>query len=358
MDFVLPKKLLAEMVEVVSVALTKKPMFESQKFIVFRTFDNGLLLSTMGPDLAVQIFEPVPMPSNLEFGVDGYLLSDIVNKLQGEDVRLSLNMETLGLNIKSKRTSVNMNVVGGDSFPVMYNYQHMPFVKTHGLLDSVKSVSFAASRDENRVQLMGVLVNETEVVATDGFRMAIKEHNTDLSSLVDSTKYDTIIPIASVEKLQKIFKEQELNVFADDSSMHFNNGKVAATLRKIDKTYPKYRGIVPVDGHDVLAVRKDDLIKALEFVQIADEDDTVNMDLTENVLKIWANSSKLSNIEEELEVSFNNACELMVDARFFLDVAKRSKNDTISIEIRGPKKPIVIREEGATHVIMPKIRKR
>ena len=358
MNIVLRKELLSEMVSTVSTALVKNPTLRAHSYITFHTFDNGLLLSASSPEISVQMFEAVQLGEQLAFGVDGFLFAEIVKKLSGETVTLNVSPDITVLKVSSGPMHLNINIVGEDCFPMPHNYQHMNFVPTKGLIECIKSVSYAASVDETRSFLMGVFINETEVVATDGFRLSLRAHENDLTGIIDPQE-GTIIPSGAIDKIAKIFKDKELNICADQSSIHLNNGRVAASVRKVAKDYLKYKGIILVDGHDELTVKKEDFISALEFVLVATRDDkTVNLTASNGTLKIWASNDKVSHIEQVIEAQFNNNCDITFDSTFLLDFAKRAKNDTITIEMRGANKQIIIREGNSINVIMPKKRTR
>ena len=357
MKFVLPKSILSDMVSNVSIALSKSPSLPAHGLITFHTYENGVLISAHSPDISVQSFQEVAVGSALAFGVDGLLLADIVKRLSDGDVVLSIDNFDLGLKITNKGNSVVLKVVDEDNCMAPHKYDHMKFTKTTGLIECIKAVSYAVSDDETRPQLNGVLINEVEVVAIDGHRMSIKTHGLDLSTIVDSTRFDTILPAESLDKITKIFKGNEVELFADDSSVHFNNGKVAASVRKVARDYPKYKTIIPISGHDILAVNRKALVDAIDFVRVAtDKQRSINLDLSDGFVRVWAHNDRVSNIEQIIEAQFNNTVELGFNSDYLLDVAKRLKNDIIYLEIRGPLSPMVIKEENSLHVVMPKKR--
>jgi DNA polymerase-3 subunit beta len=358
MRFVLPRTTLLEMVANASVAVSKKPTLPAHGLITFHTYENGLLIAAHGESMIVQTFSEVPVGELLAFGVDGALLNDITKRLHGDEVILSIKNYAAGLNLESRGVNVNLKIVNEDEIMMPYKYSHMPFVKTTGLLDAIKSVSYATSDDTTRPQLMGILINEEEVVAVDGHRMSVRTHQNNLSEIVNSVKSDTIIPDECVDKLVKIFKNPELNVFADESSVHFNDGSVAVTVRKIARGFPKYKTILPGGGYDVLTVKRKDFVEAMEFVRVVITDRlmSVNLDVKEGFARVWTSNDKVSNIEQVIEAQFNNEAEMKFNSDYLLDVAKRLRNDTISLEIRGPLKPVVIKEENSLHVVMPQKR--
>ena len=128
-------------------------------------------------------------------------------------------------------------------------------VEREPLLETIDRVARAASRDEARPVLTGVLVqfagDKLVMAATDSYRLAVKE--TSLGSA--AAELEAIIPSRALQELARIAGDvDEIGVGVQENQVIFTAGDVWLASRRIDGQFPNIRQLLARD----VRVRADD----------------------------------------------------------------------------------------------------
>src|ERR671910_676721 len=115
-------------------------------------------------------------------------------------------------------------------------------IDAEALLETAVKVSRAASRDESRPVLTGILVRfEGEnlvMAATDSYRLAVKE--TAMSA--PGPELEAIIPARALQELVRIASgTEEIELGVHENHVIFSAGDVWLTSRRIDGQFPNYK---------------------------------------------------------------------------------------------------------------------
>jgi DNA polymerase-3 subunit beta len=126
--------------------------------------------------------------------------------LPADDVTLELRAEESVLNITSGSAEYRLRTYSVEDFPRLPDPQSagLSAVDSEPLLETVARVGRAASRDESRPVLTGILVRfeggKLVMAATDSYRLAVKE------TVVDGElpEMEVIIPARALEELRRV----------------------------------------------------------------------------------------------------------------------------------------------------------
>src|SRR3954470_21094311 len=119
----------------------------------------------------------------------GRLLLDVVRSLPNDDLALEYQSQTQVVEIVSGTAKFHLRTLPTEDFPKLPTAGEAASLKVPApaFIETVGRVGRAASRDEARPHLTGVLVsasgNELRMFATDSYRLAVKE--TKLESALD-----------------------------------------------------------------------------------------------------------------------------------------------------------------------------
>jgi DNA polymerase III subunit beta len=348
MEFTINRTELLKLIEKVSPALIAGDAFPFYSMILVETFADGITLSTFAGDLQIKTFMQTPVQTNMAFGVNGKLFTDLMKNLTSEIISLSVKDEAT-LKVKSGRKSLNLNITSADIFPIAPAYENFTFKTVEGLIPTIDTVLYAVSDDDTRLILNSVYVNQTEVVAIDGHRMSI-------TPLPVPIEDQFILPATSLSKLKKTLPGDSLDMCVMDNFIHFREGTTAVSIRPIAKEYPNYRTVIPSGPHDVIKVKKSDLANALKLVTImADKQQSTTLDFTaEGTLTVSTKNNDTGVLEDRMEADCYKPIKIGFNARYLMDVVKHLKKDIMELEVRGPLSPVIIREDERIHVVMPK----
>ena len=139
--------------------------------------------------------------------------------------------------------------------------------------EMIQQVSFAASTDDARPVLQGVLMeidnNEISLAATDGFRISVRK--AELSTTL-SNPVKVIIPARSLSELARIATDgnQTINMIVPPDRgqviFHLENAELVSQL--IEGNFPDYRAIVPRRFDTRTIISTSEFLKACRQAEI------------------------------------------------------------------------------------------
>lgn len=225
----------------------------------------------------------------------------------------------------------------------------------------LQRTEFAASTEEVRYFLNGLYFNcledKTEVVATDGKRLALARCEP-LNPPEDVNGF--IVPLKAVREITRTFADSpEVNISIFENQILFADENATLTTRLVEGEYPKYEKIIPesLDGRAV--VSKDSILGAARRVQLLSnpKNFSVCLEIDPMQIRISAKTPELGEAHETLNVeSCTGSVRIGFDARLLIDALSHIETETLAIEFSGEVNPVVVKpigEEGHICLIMP-----
>ncbi|WP_344752928.1 DNA polymerase III subunit beta [Leifsonella bigeumensis] len=238
--------------------------------------DAGLTLSSFDYEVSTQATIAADVEDGGRILVSGRLLADIASRLPNAPVHL----ETEGSKIVVKCGSANFTLL---SMPVE-EYPTLPEVsEKSGILPAeafstaVSQVAVAASRDDVTPVITGVQLevgeNSLSLVATDRYRVAIREIDWEASGAKPSDPVTALVPARTLTEIGKTFghsgtiavsitstDERELIAFSAD------NKTVTSLL--IKGNFPPVRRLFPESVDNYAVMNTADLMEAVRRVAL------------------------------------------------------------------------------------------
>ena len=211
MKFSCSQNTLVKALNIVSKAVTSRTTIPILKGILIRVDEEGFVtMSASDLDISIEEkFEVVEYEPG-EIVIQAKLFGDIVRKLPSEIVYV----EEMDGNLNIKCASSDFKIIGNpsDEFPTINigeTTDKISFDKEI-LKDMIRKTTFAASVDESRGVITGVLLEMKEdslnMVALDGFRMAVSREK-----MINGREENIIIPARILNEVAKIISEAETN---------------------------------------------------------------------------------------------------------------------------------------------------
>ena len=190
----------------------------------------------------------------------GRTLVDIARLLPGDDVTIEHRAAESVVHVASGSASYTLHTYNAEDFPRLPELTEAETftVDREALLETIGRVARAASRDEARPVLTGVLVqfagDKLVMAATDSYRLAVKE--TALDS--PAPELEAIVPSRALQELARIPGDgDEISIGVQENQVLFSTGGVWLTTRRIDGQFPNYRQLLP----ESVRARADDLAR-------------------------------------------------------------------------------------------------
>lgn len=242
---------------------------------------------------------------------------------------------------------------GGDTIPL----------GRESLLETIELVARAASRDDMRPVLTSVQVlasgNELTMVATDSYRLAVKQTRLAEAVPVD---LDRNIPAHALKELSRLLSSSDsetVRLSVTDRVVVFNVDGAVLSTTTVDGQFPKYQQLFPETwDHDVRLPRTELLESVRRVSQMAQKNRPLKIALTQGELTISAETPDLGDAEEKLPANFDGEKELAIgfNHEFFRDGLEAIKGDEVMLRLISPLRPGLLQPvegEDFRYLVMP-----
>jgi DNA polymerase III subunit beta len=329
----------------------------------------GLLLrATAGKlELAATDME-ISMRTSLDADVDtegavvvpGRLLVELARLLPGEEVSIEHRLGEGMVEIVSGTAVYRMHTYNAEDFPRLPDPAgaEMVSIDATALLETSAKVSRAASRDESRPVLTGILVRfegqSLVMAATDSYRLAVKE--TSLSSA--GPELDAIVPARALGELGRIAQDvSELQLGVQENQVLFASDGVLLTTRRIEGQFPNYRQLLPESFEHELALPREELLDVVRRVAVmAQRNAPLRLQFAEGELTVSAQTQDVGEARESLPISFEgDALEIGFNPDFLRDGVESADGDELRLKLISPLRPAVLQGENddLSYLTMP-----
>lgn len=325
----------------------------SQNFLVMESTDIELRISCT---INAQVMEEgrVLVPAAY-FG-------DLVRLISDERVEIKTAENGQVLEIVYSNSVVKLNCFDAEEFPELKEKVDNPLfsIQPDILSESIKQVSFAASRDYARPVLTGTLfdIKTSEImtlVATDSHRLTrkdvyIKPIHPDIEPV------SAIIPSRALNELNRVISgnfEEEVHFGFSSTSVFFKYGSTIIRSQLIDGQFPHYDEVIPKAIITTVHTETSDFGNSLSRAGLIAQAEMkgrggiVRKSIKDNVMNIQARSTDVGEVEETVQIEkTGDDLEIAFNVRYLLDVLKALDCERINIEYSGPLSPALFKAEN------------
>lgn len=328
--------------------------------VLIKTSNNRLSLSATNLDIAITHYIGAKVKDEGSITVPARLMQDFVGSLP-EGV-IELDLQETKLHVTTDQYQSVVNGIVADDFPTMPAINKPKTWTIAGSLfkKALQQVVFAASNDETRPVLTGVLLqtldNKLYMAATDSYRLAEKQ--------LGANKNDTqlLIPASSMQDLLRVIgdDDQEVQVTHDDQQVMFKVGDIELVTRLVDGKYPDYRKLIPEKFATQATLKRADLINVTKvsslFARESAGSVTITVDEADQQLSIRSVASQLGENIAKAPAKATGKGSITVNSRYLLDALGVLSGDDVEFGFNGKLEPTLLRDPKSPdyrHVIMP-----
>lgn len=292
--------------------------------------------------------------------VPSKLLADLVRLLPAEEVSVEHRSGEGVVEIVSGAASYKLHTYNAEDFPRLPETAGVELmsVDAGAVLETAGRVGRAASRDESRPVLTGILVRfegqNLVMAATDSYRLAVKE--TSMGS--SGPELDAIVPARALGELTRIAQGADgLQVGVLENQVIFVTDGVLLTTRRIEGQFPNYRQLLPETFEHELALPRDELLDVVRRVSVmAQRNAPIRMRFAEGELTVSAQTQDVGEARETLPAPFAaDPLEIGFNPEFLRDGIESVEGDELRLKLISSLRPAVIQGEGNdfSYLIMP-----
>ena len=363
---------LAHGLSIVSRAVSPRSTLPVLSNVLVATDEGRLRLSATNLELGITCWIGAKIEEEGSTTVPARTFVDLVGTLPAEQVNLNLNPATQSLNVRAGASITDIKCIDSQEFPPMPTPEmDTAFqINVADFKEIIQQVAFAASSDEARPVLMGVLMNvegdKLTMAAADGFRLSVR-HAT-LSSPVPQA-LSAIIPARALNELARIAGEggEMISMVLPKSrgQVVFRVKDTELVAQLIDGVFPDYQQIIPHSYKSRTILSTQSLLKACKQAEIfAREGSNVarfniksSGDQEPGSVEISAQSEETGSNETVVSATIDGSGLLIAfNVRFLREVLEVVRSPNVALETSAANSPGVIRPVGSDdflHVIMP-----
>jgi DNA polymerase-3 subunit beta len=360
----------------VSRAVATKTTFPVLSNVLIEAEDGTLKLAATNQEIGISSWMPAQVAEPGRITVDARLLSEFVNSLPNDVVRLETESGRVVLRVHGPGADAEINGVDAEEFPRFPQTEETSFsakVDPQILREMIAQVEFAAATDDSRPVLAGVLIRLEEdrltLAAADGFRLAVRE-----GELVASVpeRLDIIVPARGLRELARLIGDRseplELLVTPNRGQLVVRTDDSEFFSRLIDGTFPDFRQIVPREFATRLELGRDDFLTAVRRAGFfaRDNNDVVRVtskapsdELMPGNVEISATAAERGSSQSEISAGISGPDgQIAFNSRYLLDVLTVLRSGRVVLSMNGPNQAGVVRPlegDAYTYVIMPMV---
>jgi DNA polymerase-3 subunit beta len=353
------RDLLSEALQTVQRGVSTRPGITALTGVLMTVGEGELALTTTDLEVTSEVRIPVEAKEDGNALVPARLLADMVKALAPDAV----DFETDGSQAKVACRSFEgtLRCLAAEDFPAVRDVEGIRVTVDAGAFaEGVGQVARAASRDEARPVLTGVLVEASRegvtMVATDSYRLAVRE----LRATGDG-EARALIPeraIAEAGRAAAGDERGQVELIIGEAQTAFRVGTLRMTSRLIEGEFPNYRQLLPEPGQNRLSTGRVELLEAVRRVGLlARESSPVRLEMNALGVRLSSSSPDLGGAVEAVEGAYEGE-ELTAafNPNYLGDGLSAPTADRVTLELRDGLKPALVRGEGEdayTYLVMP-----
>ncbi len=355
-----PKDELVSALGVVSRAVSTRTSVQILSGILIEAQGGELRLAATDMELSLRATAVAQTEGDGSIVLPGKTFTDIAKLLPGDEVVIEHKPAESVVHITAGSAEYTLHTYNPEDFPRLPELDTAPTfaVDRESLLETIYRVARAASRDESRPVLTGILVSFTGgkivMAATDSYRLAVKE--TELTG--SAPELEAIVPSRALQELARVATSGDtVEVGVHENQVLFSLDGVWLTTRRIDGQFPNYRQLLPEAFEHELTLPRAELLDVVRRAAVMIQRATpLQLRFAEGELTVIARTHDVGESKESMPVGFTgDTLEIGFNADFLRDGLESMDGDDVRFKLISPLRPAVIQGEGDdfTYLVMP-----
>jgi DNA polymerase-3 subunit beta len=321
-----------------------------------------LKLRATNLNIGIEIEIPARIEKEGVVAIRGDILSSLFSILQG-DSNIKIELINGNLLVKTNTNTILLKSIPHEDFPTIPIIEGESFsISSKKFIEGVKSVYYSASISEIKPEIGSVYIYPEDdmliFVSTDSFRLAEKK-----IKIKQKLSFDgMLIPFKNIIEIMKVFDglDNDINITLQKNQISFKADNIYLTSRVVNGSFPDYKQIIPQNPTTKVIVLKQDFISSLKISNIFSDKFNQIVFIIKPNEKIFEIESKNTDIGENtatvLGALSGENVTVNFNYKYIFDCFQSIPNDSLSIELNGNNKPMIIRGVGDPsfmYLVMP-----
>lgn len=365
MKFKCQQQALSKAITIVSKAITNRTTIPILKGILLQAENGQLTLSASDLELSIETKIEVQVEEEGSVIISAKLFSDIIRKLPSAEVEIEEKENSM---VVVSCQSSEFTIVGqpSDEFPGAGDIEETHAIKIEKDLfkDMVRKTAFAASTDDSKGIIVGVLIDIEEtliqLVALDGYRMAITKEN-----VKNEEEKKIVIAARILNEINKVIQDSDseehpdMDIILDQKRAMFLTGNTKIMLRMLEGKFIDFKNVLPKEYKTRVKVERSQLSESIERASLLARDgknNLIRISINEASMVVTSRSEE-GNVREEIFIQCEGEpLEIGFNSKYLLDVLKVVDDDEICMEFGSSVSPCLIKPtegEAYEYLILP-----
>ena len=238
---------------------TTMPVLEG---ILIQTKDKEVKLTSYDLEIGIEYIIECNVKEEGSTVVNATMFTEIIRKLPDTEITISINEKNL-LEIECEGSLYKLATMDPNEFPELpkINIDNSIEIEQNLLKNMIRKTIFAVSNEENRPIFTGCLFevvdNKLNVVAVDGYRLALKTNI--LNNNTNS--FHAVIPGKTLNEINKIivdsFDTIKIGISKNQALFEMENCKIVTRL--LDGEFLNYNNAIPANWETRIRVNKNNI---------------------------------------------------------------------------------------------------
>ena len=363
MKFVCYKDTIIKALNAVVKGVASKTTMPILEGILIQTNDDEIKLTTYDLEIGIEYTMKCDIVENGNTVVNATMFTEIIRKLPNSEINISVNENNL-LTIECQGALYKLATMNPEEFPELpkIEVENSIDIEQSALKNMIRKTIFAVSNDENRPIFSGCLFeikdNKLNVVAIDGFRLALR--NLNLPVAVNDFK--AVIPAKTLNEVIKIlsdsFENVKIGVAKNQALFEMDNCKLVTRI--LDGEFLNYNSVIPSNWETRIRVNKADLQDSFERISLISSSSIekekkypvkVSIDIGKMTISC---TNQTGDAKEEVFISTEGKyLEAGFNPKYFLDCLKAIDDEEIFVEFGSNISPCLVKSvENSNYVYM------
>ena len=339
---------------------TTMPILEG---ILIQTNDNEIKLTTYDLEIGIEYTMECEIKEQGSTVVNATMFNEIIRKLPDSEINISLNENNL-LIIECEGALYKLATMNPDEFPELpkIEIENSITLEQSALKNMIRKTIFAVSTEENRPIFTGCLFeiknNKLNVVAIDGFRLALRKINLP----IPVNDFKAVIPAKTLNEVNKIISDSfdniKIGVSKNQALFEMENCKLVTRI--LEGEFLNYSSVIPENWQTRVKVNKLNLQESFERISLIsassiEKEKKYPVKVSVDIGKMTISCTNQSgDAKEEIYISTEGQnIEAGFNPKYFLDCLKAIDEEEIFLEFGSNVAPCLVKSvENNDYVYM------
>jgi len=320
-------------------------------------------------EIGAQSAVPIEVEEEGALTVPARVLGDVVASLPDATVEMKSEDRNV-MELSCGRSQYTIHGLPAEEYPALPEVAEEVGVSVSQAVmrDLIRATIFAASTDETRAILTGVLLKRDgeslKVVATDSYRLAVKTTSPETVKVHGEDEgWQVIVPARALQELNRMLdpadEETMVQVRGSEQQILFEVGPYRLISRLIEGQFPNYERVIPAETERTIVVAREELLGAIKRAAIVARAEASKLVFRtqEGTLTITAESGDVGSAHEELPANVEGEeIEIAFNAEYLTDVLGVMESEQVIWQLAGALSSGLLKEADDPdylYVVMP-----